>query len=317
MDLARKRTNRLLFLIIFHTISVYFILPHLIAYLFGFDANDMIISLFCQIFGFIIPLLVLLLMKTTGEDAHIILLFNVKPLYKKDSVKTVLLSVLLGVTVFVAVQYLYLGIENLYVCIANDKSIVLKLPELNAISIVLMFVVSAIIPAVSEEIVYHGMFYETFRQNKPYLQFLIPTLIFGFLHTGVFSACSAIILSVLLIAIMRKKENLLLLHIIHLTYNVMSLIFSNIVSPPLSALNNLTNHYKTGQFCGAILINFCIAAVFAVCTVFLTKYILKKDENEDAELAFQPLAHDQKSKVIVMIVIPAFFFIMSTLTAIM
>ncbi len=139
---------------------------------------------------------------------------------KKVNLVTVVLLVLLGIMIRPAMSFLsavsMLWAKNEISDTANQL--------INEVSFGLALVFMAVIPAVLEEFVYRGVFYNEYRKANTGKAILISGLLFGLMHMNLNQFIYAFFMGVIFALIIEATDSILASMIVHFTINGSSLL---------------------------------------------------------------------------------------------
>ncbi len=304
--MTRKKIMYLSIFFLLYQFLTIFLAPILIAYF--FDETSVYSQLFAQITSFSLPLLfILIISSSNNKRGEYEGLFNLSRFKKPISKNEILISLGLGIVLSLAVKYFYSLIEVLYILSTDDYSIINIIPDLSLMSIIIGIITFVVLPPIFEEMLYRGMYYDTLKEYTPIMQFLIPSLLFALSHAGIFSALSAFFLSIFVVSIMRKKESLLYVILVHLAFNLTAFISSNIVSLPLTTINLLSNYATEGMMWASLLI-------YVGITILLMQILLYIFKNVNAEASV--LSPKEKKKSGYMVLSPLRKYLVFSLMAV-
>jgi hypothetical protein len=290
---------------------VYIITPALINYLFVYD--NILVDIFGQLLSFVLPIcLILIASSKNTKFGDNIMLFQVGDLYKtRINSKLTITSIFIGILLSFVVHYLFHFVEVVYILLTDDYSIINIIPPFKMNAFLGTILVLVIMPSIFEELLYRGMYFDTFKYSKTLWQYLIPTLIFSFAHRGIFSAFSAMILSLILIYYIRQYSSLKLCIIIHFVYNMISIITSNLVSLPYSPLRLLENYATDRMFFGALIIYGGII-LFLVTIILLIKKT-KSQKISISEIKRFKFSLSEITMISIMLIVSSILFLLRVL----
>lgn len=275
VGLRRKKLIYLLILLIINQIMALLFTPLLIDYL--FEEPSLIVELFAQVTTFILPVLGIFIFSSTKDESEKYqLMFKVNQLYKRPiKAKELVIGIVVGSLISLVVLYIINFIEVSHILVTNDYQIISNIPKFNLSIFLIAVFIFALLPAIFEELLFRGMYYDTLKTVRPKLRYLILILVFLLAHRGIMTTISALILSVLLVYLIEKGKSLILCVIIHFTYNLTALIFTNIVSQPLSPLRLLSNSFSDTRLVAVLFIYGGIILMIGVVVIKLLKIFTK------------------------------------------
>lgn len=302
----------LFLLLIIHLFMTHLITPLFISYL--FEEQGLVVDLFAQILSFILPILIILVV-SSRDDEHQkkSFTFQVDLLYKQPFIKkSLIISLPIGLLLSIVVTYSIYAIEIIYILITNEYTIISIMPTFDINQFLLAVLTFALLPACFEELLYRGMYYDTFKSENKVFIYLIPTTMFVFAHTGMITSFIACVLGILLIHLMLKGISIIVCTVLHFVYNATALFFSHVVSLPFSPLRLLSDYASREQMISTIVIYLGIILILGTIILYLLGYLLKTSIKKDTSGDKKKFNLLEKSLILVMIITSIVLFVYRT-----
>jgi len=248
-----KRIKYLLILLIIMQVMLYLVTPKPIDY--SFEEERTILSDFFAVFvSFVIPLLIILgvsMKKKKLESKKT--LFEVESLFEeKISIKQILYTLIMALLMSVLIFYVVNLLKVILILITNNYQILEAKPDF---SIILFFgtIIFMTILAFFEEIIFRKMIFVTLKHNKNFCMFF-SALVFSLFSDGLFTSFSVFILGLFLIWFFIKSNSLIFCMMLHIFYNVFTLLFNSLLDLPFRAMILINNYISAIGFFGMFLI---------------------------------------------------------------
>lgn len=195
----------------------------------------------------------------------------------------VVLSIIVCIALFFGIYYIFNTCEIIYIYYTNDFSSVNIQVGSNIQTFFLSLVVYALLPAIYEEILYRGMYFDAFHMNNIGVLYLVSSLMFASAHSGIVSIVNALVVGIILMQIYQKYRSLALTILLHFIYNLFSIIFTNYISLPYSALSILKDYANKVQMKASVIISFGVSGIMLIVVLLGLMAIIKKRDNIEME----------------------------------
>ena len=280
--------------------------PHLISYL--FETPNLMSEFLAELITLGMPALLLSMLHFKVDDTKTAL-FKIDDEPINDLPPGMLFAGIIScVGLFFFVTYAINTVQLIY-AFQTGRFVVSSLPDDYKFGIlILVFLINAVLPAVFEEIIYRGLYYDAFRQSKKWTIYLVSTFIFASLHSGVVSILNAFLLGLMLIVLYDKFLSLKLTIVIHFVYNLLGIVFGNCIVMPFSILDIWTRHPNNTQLLIAIAVSICITLLTLLIAVYSFILCLSKEKlhRKNAKIALPP---KKKSDILLTIWLIVFAFL--------
>lgn len=183
----------------------------------------------------------------------------------------VLRVILIALIGAVSIRLFYSASVSTYVGITNDYSCIKSAMEIPTELLPATFIFFAILPAISEEILFRGLIYGQYTEYNRGLAVFISAFAFTVAHGDFFGMMQAAYLGLLLIAVLHKTDNLLSSILVHVIFNVVVIVSGSLYIPfyePILFADRITS--------GGSLINqgfqymfFSMSGLFLLCVLLL------------------------------------------------
>lgn len=304
MSTSKKKFGLLLGMI-WYWFAWQILTPHLISYL--FETPNLMSEFLAELLTVGIPALLLATLHfKINEEKTALFKIDDAPI-KELPPGTLLASIISGTGLFFFVTYAVNTVQLIY-AFQTGRFVVSSLPEEYSFGIfIIILVINAVMPAVFEEIIYRGLYYDAFRFSNKRTIYLVPAFIFASLHSGVVSILSAFLLGLMLIVLYNKFHSLKLTILIHFIYNLSGAVFGNCIAVPFSILSVWTMHPNNTQLQIAIAVSICITLLTLLIVVYSFVFCVRKKESHK-KIAKTASQHKKKSDVLltVCLVVSAF-----------
>lgn len=302
MSTSKKKFGLLLGMI-WYWFAWQILTPHLITYL--FETPNLMSEFLAELLTVGIPALLLATLYFKVEEEK-------TELFKIDDAPinelppgTFFAGIISCIGLFFFVTYAVNTVQLIY-AFQTGRFVVSSLPEEYSFGIfIIMLVINAVLPAVFEEIIYRGLYYDAFRQSKKLTIYLVPTFIFASLHEGVVSILSAFLLGLMLIVLYDKFHSLKLTIVMHFIYNLSGAVFGNCIIVPFSVLSVWTMHPNKTQLLIAIVVSICITLLTLLFAVYSFMFCFQKKELHKKKVE-TALPNKKKSDVLLTICLVVF-----------
>ncbi len=258
----------------------FLIMPIFVSILFpGEYGSDPIVLILVQFLGSIIPLLLVLYL-VYGKDAERKLTSIIKP--KNITVREVMIILVLSVISFFMVKMFSISIENVMVLTFKQPPPSKFIYNFDGIHFTLLLLAYAIIPGIYEEITYRGLYYE--GGSSKIVAFLLSVIPFAFMHYPILNILNAFVLGSIYFFIREKKNSVFYLVIMHITNNILAIIFANYIILPIE----LVYTYQSTLTQNDTIINILNSLIFFVVFFWLLIFgmsFLKNDNNQREKLS--------------------------------
>jgi len=220
--------------------------------------------------------------KTVDSFSSII---NWKPCSKVN----VVLCVIIGITSYISFQLF----KNVYLVINysityNDELIPIQQTNIDALPVVMLFLVYAIWVVLSEEFFYRSMLFSEILKRNRLFAYLFSVIIFALAHNSFEQIVQATFLAIVLCVIFEKTASVIPCIIIHIIYNMLGVINTYIYSPEYGILRyDLFAIVQYDYWLEAIKLSILGVVTFGIVIIFMSK--IKKTvcpKNEKAKERF-------------------------------
>lgn len=251
-------------------VSSFLIMPLFVHLFFPDDSADPIVLMITQFLGNIIPVLLILYFfgKKSGSKYDVYALENI---LASDEInwKGILLYSLYGIIAFFFVKLTTIFIENLFISLGLLETPVKTIYYFKFGHFALLIIAYAIIPAIYEEFLYRGIYYNSgFNCFTTYLLAVVP---FALMHFPLVNIISAFIIGSIFFSIREKKKGIIYLIIAHFVYNLASIIFANYLVLPIEPAYLASKLLVSKEYLIYALISLALALVFLVIIILLSK----------------------------------------------
>lgn len=268
MTMNSKKKIGLIIHELWYWIAYMFIVPTLFSYL--FRSQSLAAEILSQIIILGLPALLLIKhkCKRCEKDTYLYRIDDF-PL-KNIPLVGIICSIVASISLFFFITYTVNVVHLIYYFCTNEMYTISMPENFNLTGFLLGIISNAFLPALLEETLCRGLYFDAFRQNNKYIAILVPAIVFASLHSGIIPIVNAFLMGMFLMIIYMTLGSLKLVIILHMMYNVFGIVFNKYLILPFTTLYLFENHSNSDQ----IMIAFAISVAVSLLSIIIVSISL-------------------------------------------